>query len=71
MSGDLIKSFKHKLNKRCTNNQEEKWRYLKPYNIGKHTCKSQDGRCIYRQPNDTALPKKHEIHTALVEEIKQ
>ena len=72
MSGDLIKSLKYKLNNRCTNNQAEQLAIIKalqhPVNIHAEVKTA----TVYTDSRMTLDSLKNtNIHTALVEEIRQ
>ena len=71
-SGDLIKSLKYKLNKKCTNNQSEQLAILK---VLQHTVKIHaefKTATVYTDSLTTLDSLKNSsIHTAVVEDIRQ
>lgn len=72
MSGDLIKSLKYRLNSRCTNNQAEQWAILKALQqVGKIYTEVKTATIFTDSRITLDSLKNTNIHTALVEEIRQ
>ena len=71
-SGDLIKSLKFKLNKKCTNNQAEQLAILK---VLQHTvnihAEVKTATVYPDSPMTLVSLKNSSIHTALIEYIRQ
>jgi ribonuclease HI len=72
MSGDLIKSLKYKLNNRCTNNQAKQLVILKALQHTVNIHAEVKTTNVYKDSRMTLDSLKNtNIHTALVEEIRQ
>ena len=71
-SGDLIKSLKYKLNKKCTNNQAEQLAILKVLQHTVNIHAEVKTATVYTDSLMTLDSLKNSgIHTALIEDIRQ
>jgi len=72
MTGELIKNLKYKLNNRCTNNQAEQLAILKALQHTVNIHAEDKTATVYTDSRMTLDSLKNtNIHTALVEEIRQ